>query len=123
MTTGPETAAEIIAAVAAGVACPRDELPALPETPQRREGSGAIAEMLKVFLKARAEEVSVAARLIAPAADLEALAGEENPDLPVLKGWRREVFGEDALRIKNGTVGLVAKPGGVQLFDLPPDEA
>jgi len=71
-----------------------------------------------VFLKARAEKLGVASKLIASSADLEALAGEENPDLPALKGWRREVFGDDALRVMAGELALVARPGGVELIEV-----
>ncbi|MEM6624747.1 MAG: ribonuclease D [Pseudomonadota bacterium] len=116
----PETSAEILAAVQAGLACPAEKRPKIPVPPRRREGSAAIAELLKVFLKARADELGVAPRLIAPASEIEALAGEDAPDLAVLKGWRREVFGEDALRVKRGEVGLVAQPGGVRVVEVPP---
>ncbi|MEM1130894.1 MAG: ribonuclease D, partial [Pseudomonadota bacterium] len=92
-----ETSAQIVAAVADGLACPPDEMPRVPPPPKRREGSAAIAELLKVFLKARADEIGVAPRLIAPASEIEALAGEDGTDLAVLGGWRREVFGDDAL--------------------------
>lgn len=120
-----ETMQELLDAVAEGQAVPSSKRPRVELPPRRREGSVAIAEMLKVFLKARAEEVGVAARLIAPSAEIEALAGEDRDDLPVLRGWRREVFGEDALRIKSGRVGLVARPGGVRLVDvdLPEEQA
>ena len=114
-----EMAAEILAAVAEGLACPPDRLPQLPAPPRRREGSAAVAELLKVFLKARADEIGVASRLIAPASEIEALAGEDEVgDLAVLKGWRREVFGADALRLKNGDTGLVARRDGIRLVDL-----
>jgi ribonuclease D len=93
----PEVASGIVAAVAEGEACPPDERPSLPPVPQRRQGSAAISDMLRVFLKARAEKLGVASKLIASSADLDALAGEENPDLPALKGWRREVFGPEGL--------------------------
>lgn len=121
----PDTMQEILEAVADGLACPPSQRPQVPEPPRRREGSVAIAELLKVFLKARADEVGVAAKLIAPMSEIETLAGEDRDDLPVLKGWRREVFGADALRLKSGNVGLVARPGGVQLFEvsLPSDQA
>ena len=114
----PDIMREILDAVAEGQACPADKRPKIEAPPRRREGSAAIAELLKVFLKARAEEIGVAARLIAPAAEIEALAGEDDADLPVLKGWRREVFGEDALRVKAGKVGLVAQPGGIALVEI-----
>ncbi len=115
----PEIAAEILAAVAEGLACPPDRLPRVSAPPRRREGSGAVAELLKVFLKARADEIGVASRLIAPAAEIEALAGDEEVgDLAVLRGWRHEVFGADALRLKNGDTGLVARHDGIRLIDL-----
>jgi ribonuclease D len=123
-------ASSIIAAVAEGEACPPDDRPTLPPAPHRRQGSAAISDMLRVFLKARAEKLGVASKLIASSAELDALAGEENPDLPAalageenpdlpaLKGWRREVFGDDALRVMSGKLGLVARPGGVELIEV-----
>jgi ribonuclease D len=115
----PEVAAEILAAVAQGLACPADRLPKLPVPPRRREGSAAVAELLKVFLKARADEIGVASRLIAATTEIEALAGDEEiDDLAVLKGWRRDVFGADALRLKNGDTGLVARRDGIRLVEL-----
>ena len=118
-----ETTAEILAAVQRGADCPAAERPRLPPPPKRKEGSAAIADLLKVFLKARADEIGVASKLIAPAAEIEALAGEDGNDLAVLKGWRAEVFGNDALRIKHGEVGLVARPGGLNLVELSPGDA
>jgi len=114
----PETAEAILAAVAAGEACPPDQRPVLPPPARRRQGSAAIADMLRVLLKARAEELGVASKLIASSADLDALAGEEDPDLPLLRGWRNEAFGKDARRVMAGTVALVARPGGIQLIEV-----
>jgi ribonuclease D len=114
----PEVASAIIAAVAEGEACPAEERPTLPQPPRRRQGSAAIADILRVFLKARAEKLGIASKLIASSADLEALAGEDNPDLPALKGWRRDVFGNDALRVMAGELALVARPGGVELIPV-----
>ena len=88
----PESAQAIVAAVVQGEACPPGERPTLPPPPHRRQGSAAIADMLRVFLKARAEKLGVASKLLASSSDLEALAGEDSPDLPALKGWRREVL-------------------------------
>lgn len=114
----PEITAEILTAVAKGANSPKEGLPGLPVPPRRREGSAAVAEMLRVFLKARSGRLKVAAKLIASSADLDALAGEEAPDIPLLKGWRRKVFGEDALRIRSGEIGLAAGPNGIEVIEL-----
>jgi ribonuclease D len=74
--------------------------------------------MLRVLLKARADKLGVASKLIASSADLDALAGEESPDVPALKGWRRQVFGDDALRMMAGELALVARPDGVELIEV-----
>ncbi|MDT8343060.1 MAG: ribonuclease D [Thermohalobaculum sp.] len=114
----PDFAAGILGAVAEGIACPPEQRPTLPPPPRRREGSAAVADLLRVFLKARADALGIAAKLIASTADLDALAGEDDPDLPLLRGWRREVFGADALRLMAGELGLVARPGGVEVFEF-----
>lgn len=79
----------------------------------------AIVDLLKVALKAAAARHKVAVRLIADSEDLERIATEKNPDLPVLRGWRRELFGEDALAIKEGRLALMVRNGEVVL--LPTD--
>ena len=116
----PDTAAEIIAAVKAGVECPPEDCPKLPPQPRRREGASAIADILKVFLRARADEVGVAAKLIASSSEIEDLAGGDD-SVAVLTGWRREVFGEDALRLREGTAGIAAGRTGVRLIDADSD--
>lgn len=69
--------------------------------------AGAVVELLKVLLKARAEDAGVAAKLIATVADLELIANDDNARTPALSGWRREAFGEDALKLKRGELALV----------------
>lgn len=69
--------------------------------------AGAVVELLKVLLKARAEDAGVASKLIATVSDLEKIANDDKADTPALTGWRREAFGEDALRLKRGELALV----------------
>src|SRR5690606_19107085 len=73
----------------------------------------ATVELLKVLLKAQAARHRVAPRLIADSSDLERIASEAEPDVPALKGWRRELFGEDALRLKRGELALTLTSGEV----------
>jgi ribonuclease D len=71
-----------------------------------------------VLLKARAEEAGVASKLIASSADLDAIAGEPAPEVAALSGWRHEVFGRDALRLKRGEIALSASGSTVTVVPL-----
>jgi ribonuclease D len=66
-----------------------------------------------VLLKAAAARNRVAPRLIADMDDLERIAVEKEPDVAALRGWRRDLFGEDALRLKRGEIALAVKDGEV----------
>ena len=79
--------------------------------------AGAVVELLKVLLKARSEDAGVASRLIATMADLDRIANEDEADVPALRGWRREAFGDDALRLKRGELALVLD--GAQIRVVP----
>ncbi len=68
---------------------------------------GAVVELLKVLLKARAEDAGVAAKLIATVPDLEKIASSDTAPVAALQGWRRELFGADALKLKRGELALV----------------
>jgi ribonuclease D len=85
---------------------------------QAPKAAGAIVELLKVLLKARAEEAGVASKLIATVSDLELIAVDDEADTQALKGWRREAFGEDALRIKRGELALVLDGGRVRAVEV-----
>ena len=78
----------------------------------------AIVELLKVLLKARAEDSGVASKLIATVADLERIASDDHADTPALHGWRREAFGEDALRLKRGELALVLDGVRVRVVEV-----
>ncbi len=84
-------------------------------------GIGPVVELLKVLLKMKCEEHGIAPRLVASAADLERIAGNDAPQVPALGGWRREVFGNDALALKEGKLALVVRGGLVRL--APPGRA
>ena len=74
--------------------------------------------MLKVFLRVVAEDEGVAPRLIATVPDLELIAADDNADVAALKGWRRAVFGEKALKLKRGEIALVLENGKVEAVEL-----
>ncbi|WP_181870222.1 ribonuclease D [Paracoccus lutimaris] len=111
-----DIAAGILAAVKAGLET-RDLPKPAPDEPGR-PGNAALAELLRVLLKAKADAAGVAARLIASAADLDALASGGR-DMPALHGWRAEVFGNDALRLAAGEIALSAQDGAVKVVEVP----
>jgi ribonuclease D len=80
--------------------------------------AGAVVELLKVLLKARSEEAGVASKLIATVSDLEQIANDDDCDNAALKGWRREAFGEDALKLKRGELALVLDGARVRVVEV-----
>ncbi len=86
-----------------------------PPTPS---GLGPTVELLKVLLRYEAEKHEVAPRLIASAADVEAIAASDQADVAALRGWRRTVFGEQALALKHGKIALKLKDGKVAIENL-----
>ena len=112
-----EIAGGILAAVEAGLAADISDWPAEPER-ERGQASPALADLLRVLLKARSEALGVAARLIANASDLEAMAAGARDDVAALQGWRAEAFGNDALRLCEGRLALAAEGPSVRVVEL-----
>ncbi|TPE53575.1 ribonuclease D [Amaricoccus solimangrovi] len=112
-----EIADGILAAIARAEKLPASEIPKPREDPPRKPGSEALADLLRVLLKARADSSGVAQRLIASGADLDALAAEQD-DVPALNGWRYEVFGRDASALREGRIALAADGGAVKVVPL-----
>ena len=112
------TAAGLLGAVNAALAIPKDELPKLPKQQQMPEGTSAAAELLKVLLRLIAEREGVAAKVLASTDDIDRIAAEgEKADVPALKGWRREVFGEQALRLVRGEIALRFDKRKIAVFE------
>jgi ribonuclease D len=81
-------------------------------------GAGPTVELLKVLLRLQADRHGVAPRLIANAAELEAIAASDTAQAPALTGWRREVFGAQALALKHGAIALRLRNGQVETFTV-----
>ena len=112
-----EIADGILSAVKAGMDMPSDQMPKPDLSRDQLQVNPALADLLRVLLKAKSEELGVAAKLIASAADLDAIAAGER-GLDALKGWRREAFGEDAMRLCKGEIALTAKGSAVRVIKL-----
>ncbi len=76
---------------------------------------GPTADLLKVLLKMRCEENRVAQKLIATVDDIEAIAASDEADVAALRGWRREIFGKDALALKHGRIALTVDDGDLRI--------
>jgi ribonuclease D len=102
----------IVAAVRHGLARDPKALPRI-DRPRPVVNGQAIVELLKVLLRMTAERHGVAAKVLATVDDLERIAGEDDADVPALHGWRRELFGEKALALKQGRLSLAIESGRV----------
>jgi ribonuclease D len=76
----------------------------------------AVVDLLRVLLKATAGRHGVAPKLIATSDELEEIARSDETDVPVLRGWRRKLFGDDALALKRGELALAIKKGEVAVI-------
>lgn len=104
--------ADIVAAVERGLARDFSKLPKL-EKPRNNSNGAAIVELLKVLLRMTAERHAVASKVIATIDDLEEIAADDEADVPALRGWRRELFGDAALKLKRGELALAIEKGRV----------
>ncbi len=113
----PDVAKGIIEAIERGMAVPFEDRPKADVRRDTQTVNSALADLLRVLLKASSESAGVAQRLIATAADLDDLAAGKR-DLPSLKGWRYEVFGRDALRLCDGKLALAASGQKIKTLDI-----
>lgn len=113
-------AKDIVEAVKRGLARDPKTVPAQPAGNAVTAEAGALVDLLRVLLKAAAAKHRVAPKMVADTGDLERIAMEREPDVPALKGWRLEMFGNDALRLKRGEIALTVTNGEVTATPLAP---
>ncbi len=111
-------AQSLMEAITRGIALPDHELPSVIKSKPLPKGAGALIDLLRVLLKARCDSNDVAQKLLANGSDLERIATENNPEIPALSGWRREIFGNDALALKRGELAISARGGQIELIAL-----
>ncbi|SEM79307.1 ribonuclease D [Palleronia pelagia] len=112
-----EIADGILAAVKRGMAIEPADYPQLDRSREKLQVNPALADLLRVLLKAKAETAGVAQKLIATSSDLDLIAAGDR-DVQALSGWRAKVFGRDALRMVDGRLGLKAQGSDVVVFEL-----
>jgi len=110
---------EILASVASGLERDLDDVPEVKRGEPMPAEAQAVAELLRVLLKAVAARNHVAPRLIATSEDLDRIAMDDEADVHALHGWRRALFGEQALALKSGRLALGIADGKVAAFSRP----
>lgn len=113
----PDIADGILAAIKTAMEMKPDDLPKPDLSREQLQVNPALADLLRVLLKAKSESLGVAARLIASSIDLDAIAAGQR-EVDTLSGWRAEAFGDDALRLCRGEIALTAKGHEVRVVRL-----
>ncbi|MBB4267886.1 ribonuclease D [Roseospira visakhapatnamensis] len=114
---------EILEALGVARARNVEDLPRAPDREDTPQGLGPIVDLLKVLLKMKCEDAGVAQKLVASSADLERIAAHDTAAVPALEGWRRELFGDDALALKHGRLALALSEDGRHVETLPVEHA
>jgi len=113
-----QVAHDVIEAVGRACALPDRDRPVMVQREELPRGMGPLVDMLKLLLKMVCDKEEVAQKLVASSSDLELIAADDNAKVPALHGWRRELFGEDALRLKHGKLALAANGHAITLLRL-----
>jgi ribonuclease D len=108
---------EVLEAVERGRAIPEAELPTRDKPAEQLRAPSAVVDLLRTLLRLRADQADVAARLVASADELDRLAAGKR-DIAALKGWRREIFGADAVDLIEGRVALALSGETAKLIPL-----
>lgn len=110
---------ELLEAVKRGKSLPDKELPKRKKQKHLPPNIGPIVEMLKVLLRMKSENFHVAPKLLANTSDLEQIAAYgDKAEVAAMKGWRREIFGDKALQLKDGKLGFVIEKNKIAVKDI-----
>lgn len=107
---------KILSLIQKALSSPTDSWPVVQKKKQLHPNTLAVIDILKMLLKIKSAEHEVAPKIIANSVDLECIAQDDNADVPALKGWRREIFGNDAIAVKNGKLAIGMKNGNIVSF-------
>ena len=100
------------------LADPEAHAPKLERPAHNQPAPPSVVELLKVLLKTKSDNAGVATKLLANVSDLEKIALDDDADVDALKGWRRQLFGEDALKLKRGEIALVLNGSRVEVVEI-----
>lgn len=101
-----------------GLNIPEEELPHIARA-KPRPATPPMADLLKVLLKIKCQEAKVASRMVASSQEIEEWAAmPQKTDIRALTGWRKEIFGDDALKLMKGDLALTARKGEIEVVEL-----
>lgn len=109
---------QIIKTIAQALASDKDSWPVVKKPKAPPQWVAPMADMLKVLLKYYATQENVASRVIASNADIEAIAQYDKPNVPAMKGWRYDIFGQYAQQLKQGNIAITADKSGIKIIPL-----
>ncbi|GGD01072.1 ribonuclease D [Aquisalinus flavus] len=107
----------LLGAITDGKNIPKGDLPDIDRPRNLPQVPADVLDLLRVLLARQCKEYDVAPKLIASVADLEEIARDDNADVPAMKGWRREVFGDAALKLKHGKLAMKLTNGTLDLIE------
>ncbi len=100
---------------------PKEEWPRVKRKEHLSSDILAVIDVLKMLLKVQSAKHDVAPKIIASASDLEEIALDDEADVPALRGWRKDIFGQDALALKHGSLSIGLKNGNIVKFEVTED--
>ena len=106
----------LLSAIAEGQSVPECRAPTKKIKPPLPQGVGPVTELLKVMLKRCSEETGVASKLIATVSELEQIAADDNADVRTLKGWRKKIYGNQALALKRGEISITVEKSLIKVI-------
>ena len=109
---------QILKAIDKALSSPRAQWPTPKERKHLNQSESAVVDILKMLLKIVSTEHEVAAKIIASSADFEDIAIDDEANVPALKGWRKDIFGNDAIAIKHGRLAIGLKNGKITKFPI-----
>lgn len=109
---------QVLQAIETALESPKESWPQPQHKDPIPSSATAILDVLKMLLKVQSTEHGVAAKLIASSEDLETLVLDEKADVPILKGWRYEIFGKEAMDLKAGKLAIGLKDGKITKFRI-----
>lgn len=109
----------LLAAIAVGIAVPNNELPRIDRRAMPEGNAEGVVKLMGALVRLRAETHGIAVPLLASQGDLDALASGDIKDNPLLHGWRRELIGQDLMKLLDGKLSLSVHQGAVVVTELP----